>query len=368
MRLFTTKCLTAAVFAACGCAATQAADVTVYGRVDTGLVYQNFFGDSTKGDSFTMESGPNTASRFGIQGKEVINPDWTVGFRLESRFASDTGELKGDRLFEGSAYLNIINRTFGELAAGRIAGLASSSGAYDHQFYMDAFAGGTFGSALAPIKSSRMDNMLTYRTPMLGGFQATLQHSLKMSTTDTKDLGTEGEAAANRFWAAGARYTVGGLNIVATYEATTWGHESLAGARDDRQVFSLGGNYRTGDIAFYLQGQIFDGVEKLDGLSASDLHSELSGYGLYAGTQVWFGLSSWQSMVYWRDYKLKRDTASADLDADSLGIATKYIYRPSKTIEIYVGAGVAKWDRLSTTGTLLTDKTFNAFTGVTKYF
>ena len=364
----TPKHLAIALLAALTTLPAHAAGVTVYGRVDTGLIYQNFFGDSTKKDNLTMGSGPNTASRWGIQGKEVINPDWTVGFRLEGRFASDTGELKGDRLFEGSSFINVINQHLGEVAVGRIAGLASASGPYDHQFYMDAFAGGTYGTALAPIKSSRMDNMITYRTPMMAGWQVTLQHSLKLSATDIKDLGEEGEASANRFWAAGARYQVGGLNVVATYEGTTWGHDSLTGADHNRQVFSLGGNYRTGDVAFYVQGQLFKGVEKLDGMSANDLKSQLSGYGFYAGTQVWFGLSSWQTMVYWRDYKLKNSTTRVDTDASSLGIGTKYLYRPSKTIELYVGAGLAQWDRLGTNGEVLTDKTFNAFTGVTKYF
>lgn len=360
--------LALAVAAALMAGSASAATVSVYGRVDTGLVYQNFFGDSVKDDQFSMESGPNTASRVGVRGEEVISPDLSVGFRLESRFASDTGELKGDRLFEGTSLVNVVSKTWGEIAAGRIAGVGSGSGPYDMQFFMDAFGGGTFGSALAPVKSSRMDNMLVYRTPKWGDFQATFQHSLKLNALDTKDLGDEGEASSTRFWASAVRFNRGDLNVVAMYEGTTWGHDAATGADKDKNIFTLGGSYRYGDVTYYAQAQYFNGVEKIDAMSATKSASELKGYGLYAGTQVWFGLSSWQSMVYWRDYTLENHVSGVDKDGKSLGIATKYLYRPSKTIDMYVGAGYSQWDRLSAQGERLTDKSVNVFTGITKYF
>ncbi len=360
--------LTSAVLAAlCLSSSAFAAQVSVYGRIDTGLVYQNFFGDSVRDNTFTMESGANTASRVGLRGEENLSSDVSVGFRIESRFASDTGELKGGRLFEGMSLINVVSKTWGELAAGRIAGVGSGAGPYDLQFFMDAFGGGTFGSALAPVKSTRMDNMIVYRTPKLGDFQATFQHSLKINSLDTKDAGEEGEASSTRYWSSGIRFNRGALNLVAIYEGTTWGHDSFTGADKDKSVFTLGGSYRLNDVTYYLQGQYFNGVEKIDAMSASKTASQLKGYGIYGGTQVWFGLSSWQSMVYWRDYKLDSQNAS-DKKGRSIGIATKYLYRPSKTIDMYVGAGYSQWDRLGSKGEGLTDKSVNVFTGITKYF
>lgn len=170
-----TSRLTAAALAALALAGSaSAADVKIYGRADTGLIYQNYFGDSTKDDSFAMQSGTSTATRVGIEGLEAISDDISVGFRLENRFASDTGELKGDRLFEGNASVKVISKTFGEVAAGRISGIGSGSGPYDLQNCMDAFGGGTNGTGLSPLKSSRMDNTITYRSPKFSGFQATL--------------------------------------------------------------------------------------------------------------------------------------------------------------------------------------------------
>lgn len=342
--------------------AARAADVSVYGRIDTGVVYQSFSGDSVKSDSFTMESGPSTASRVGIQGSEKLSDDLTVGFRLENRFASDSGEIKGGRLFEGSAFLKISSRTWGEVAAGRISGIGSGSGPYDLQFFMDAFGGGAFGTGLAPVKSTRMDNVLTVRTPVVAGLQATLQHSLKID--NTIENADESTSDVDRFWAGGLRWNAGQLNVVGLVEATSWGHRTTTAPDTTKKVFTLGGSWRTGDVMGYLQGQYFDGVEKLDGFKAGGAKN-IEGWGLYAGAQVWFGPSSLQTMLYWRDYDVR--TAAGTHDGSSVGLAAKYIWRPSKTVDMYVGAGYSEWDRLAA-GRILTDKSFNAYTGVTKYF
>lgn len=60
-------------------------------------------------------------------------------------------------------------------------------------------------------------------------------------------------------------------------------------------------------------------------------------------------------------------TSGAEVDGSSAGIGTKFLYRPSKTVEIYVGCGYSQWDRLDN-GLVKTDKSVNAYSGVTKYF
>ena len=83
---------------------SMAADVTMYGVVDTGLLYQHgeasasidgIGSASAEVDSFSMEPGTNSASRFGIRGTEdlgtVIAGEYstyngmTVGFKLRVR-------------------------------------------------------------------------------------------------------------------------------------------------------------------------------------------------------------------------------------------------------------------------------------------
>lgn len=73
---------------------SMAADVTMYGVVDTGLLYQHGEASasidgigsvSAEVDSFSMEPGTNSASRFGIRGTEDLGNGMTVGFKLRVR-------------------------------------------------------------------------------------------------------------------------------------------------------------------------------------------------------------------------------------------------------------------------------------------
>lgn len=356
-------------FALLAISTAMASSVTIYGRIDTGVVYNNYGGDTHKPSTVSMESGLNTASRIGIRGVEEINSDLSVQFRLENRFASDTGALKGgskgDKIFEGCSYLGLTSKSLGEISMGRISGIVSGSGAYDLQFFMDSFGGGTYGTGLAPVKSSRIDNMITYRSPTIVGFQTTLQYSMK---TDGNEEGNENTSAVNRFYAGGIRYNLNKLNIVAAYEETDWGKNTAATAKasTSKKVATLGGSYRFDPVTVYLQGQYFNGVNKLDGFSTA---KNIKGFGIYGGTQFWFGLSSWQSMVYYRNYKVDTVNGINHHQASLIGVATKYLYRPSKSIDMYIGAGFSRWDgQNSTTKKFTKDHTINVFTGITKYF
>ena len=166
---------------------------------------------------------------------------------------------------------------------------------------MDSFGGGTYGTGLAPVKSTRIDNMITYRTPMLAGFQGTLQYSMK---TEESEEGDENTSDVDKFYAGGLYYKSGNLNLVVAYEETTWGKKVPATSKGttSKKIATIGGSYRFKPVTIYLQGQYFDGVNKLDGFSSA---KNIKGFGTYAGTQFWFGLSSWQSMIYYRDYKVK---------------------------------------------------------------
>ena len=74
-----------------------------------------------------------------------------------------------------------------------------------------------------------------------------------------------------------------------------------------------------------------------------------------------------ERMAYWHDYKTDVKDTGGSVDGSSAGIAAKYLYRPSKTVEMYVGCGYSQWDRLDA-GAVKTDKSVNAYSGVTKYF
>lgn len=96
-----------------------AADVQLYGIVDTGLLYSHVDADVANidaTDSFQMKSGMASGSRFGLKGTEDLGNGLTVGFVLENGFDSDTGADSGvffDR--ESSLFLE---GGFGKVAFG----------------------------------------------------------------------------------------------------------------------------------------------------------------------------------------------------------------------------------------------------------
>lgn len=373
--------LAVCALAACAfVAGAQAADVKIYGKIDTGIVYTHPFGDSLSSDSLKMESGPNSATRVGIEGSEKLNNDYKVTFRLESRYRSDDGsfmQFSGDnpsRMFGGQSTL-ALEGPYGHLSFGRVGGVGSSTGWYDTvMYYTDVFGGGTVGAGNAPVKSGRYDNMINYRTPMIAGFQGTFQYSLN---NDTYDEGTEGKSDSNHYYSAAVRFNRGNLTVVGAYEGISWGHNAAItrvdkGSNQEQKVISLGGNYALGPATLYLQGQYFDGVASVDSsFKTANRSGNIDGYGLYLGSEFWFASSSLKTALYWKDYSADF-TDHADQDGQSLGLAFKYLYNFSKTYSVYVGGGVSKVSRNYSGTTVLddvkTDKQYNLFVGMTKIF
>lgn len=132
---------------------SMAAEVTMYGVVDTGLLYQHgeasasidgIGSASAEVDSFSMEPGTNSASRFGICGTEDLGNGMTVGFKLENGFESGTGALKTDsKLFDRESTLFI--KGWSDNIAGHNAVMANYSSRYDNTiaYVSPEFAGVT---------------------------------------------------------------------------------------------------------------------------------------------------------------------------------------------------------------------------------
>lgn len=101
-----------------------AAEVTMYGVIDTGLMYT--YEDVADGDATTdleqhtlgLEGGINSSNRFGVKGTEELGNGMKVGFKLENGFKSDTGALKTkDTLFDREASVSLYG-DFGTLSMG----------------------------------------------------------------------------------------------------------------------------------------------------------------------------------------------------------------------------------------------------------
>jgi predicted porin len=71
-----------------------AAEVQLYGILDTGVGYSHIDIDKpdvNDVDSLEMKSGVGSGSRWGLKGTEELGNGLTVGFILEDGFDSDTG-------------------------------------------------------------------------------------------------------------------------------------------------------------------------------------------------------------------------------------------------------------------------------------
>ena len=203
-----------AALAVLGAAAgyASAADVTLFGVVDTGLIYTHqTFADDSKADvnNFAMDSGVSSASRFGLKGTEELGNGLKVGFKLENGFQSDSGALKSEkRIFDREASVSVYS-DFGTLSMGRMGGVGSGAGTYDLVLATaDAFDGGdnnVFGFAT----SDRYDNMVTYQTPKFAGLQATVQYSFNEDSVE--ETAREGSSAVNRYSSAALTGDFGAL-------------------------------------------------------------------------------------------------------------------------------------------------------------
>lgn len=146
-----------------------AADVTLYGVIDTGLVFQHADADMQgvdTVDTFQMKSGVTAGSRFGLKGTEDLGNGLKIGFVLENGFSSDTGSFTQDnRLFGREAQLN-LSGAFGTVAFGRMGSLASGNGTFGLLGSMSPF--GTSWGQYAANASTVMAVLtaMTTRSPM----------------------------------------------------------------------------------------------------------------------------------------------------------------------------------------------------------
>src|ERR1700733_13583941 len=93
------KWLTTATLAAIGSSAYAQSSVTLYGAIDSGLLYQSSsaasFSPTAKdlGKVYRFKDGGIYASGWGIKGTEDIGGGYDVNFKLQGAFDSGTGKF-----------------------------------------------------------------------------------------------------------------------------------------------------------------------------------------------------------------------------------------------------------------------------------
>lgn len=158
--------------------------VTVYGIIDAGI------GHEISAKSITnVASGVASGSRLGFRGKEDLGGGMSAMFVLENGFYTDTGAQKGV-LFDRQLFVGVSSE-HGAVTLGR-----QYSPYYKAlRDIADPFAAGLAGKAgnVMPT-NARVDNMIEYVSPKVGGFFADLSVGLGEQPGDNAKGRTTGYA------------------------------------------------------------------------------------------------------------------------------------------------------------------------------
>lgn len=279
-----------------------AADVQLYGIVDTGLQYLHGDADSNKAgvdsdfDSFSMESGMASGSRWGIKGTEDLGNGLTVGFILENGIKSDTG-VDDDVMFNRESSL-FVQGGFGKVAFGRIGSFNGGVSSWAKYGVMSVF-GTSWGDYSAQAGTWAMgagmwNNMIAYETPSFAGFKVFAQYGMGNQIKDAKKelAGEENESSSDRYYAIGASYDNGPLSLyfaVDSINYASYGTGDVDPNGDDSLTVTFGGNYDFEVVKLYAGAQYFDEIkrDKMKGV-VNDLEAgDFNGSGFASRMKGW---------------------------------------------------------------------------------
>lgn len=298
-----------------------AADVTLYGVIDTGLNYSHVDMDVPgvdATDSFEMKSGQQAGSRFGLKGVEEIG-NVKVGFNLESGFNSDTGTFRtAGSLFDREASL-WVQGGFGKVAAGKIGSINQGTSSWGKVGMLSAF-GTSFGDYVAQLGTtfslaSVYDNMLAYESPEFAGFRVYAQYAMGSNDNENK-------SSSDRYYVVGATYNNGPMAAYLAVDSTNYKtYDSDVGtfgdAIDDSYTVTLGGSYDFDVAKLYFGAQYFDEVtlKSIGGLTNS-LIKDITVKDLVGAStgSKWLDASKANAL-----YKIKGYALSASASAPVLG-------------------------------------------------
>ncbi|WP_406851049.1 porin [Herbaspirillum huttiense] len=206
--------LALAVLGAFAGAANAQSSVTIYGIVDTGVVYQSKVATSSggTGSKFGLNSGVIQGSRIGFKGVEDLGGGLSAVFQLEAGFTSDDGGLQGSDATSGSNLFrrkSVVGLTggFGSVLVGRQTDFADTISAYTA---VNDFGGwvSNSGSGLDRLQGTRTNNSISYTTNSLNGFTGNLMYGFGE---------TAGQTSAGQAFGIGGKYDNGPLGLGINY-------------------------------------------------------------------------------------------------------------------------------------------------------
>lgn len=335
------KLIAVAVLGACVAGSAFAANVDVYGRIDTGLSYVHYdeTGLSDAVDTLSLDSGLSSGSRWGLKGSEDLGNGYQVGFVLESGFSSDTGKMSKDDLFNREATLR-VSGPFGSIYAGRMGRIGSDAGSVG--FYAGSVS--PFGSgwgemaghfAVTANYDSRYSNALAYVSPKVGPVTVYAQYTMGNAT--------ENESGDDRLFSLGAKADFGALQVLGLVEYLN--KKSVDGTTvyddskyDDSYTINLGGSYDFGVAKVFLAGQYFNAAPNFAG-QGGNWEKSFDGFGVNVGASAPIGAGEFLVSAGYGKGDYHFDTKDTNLSADSYIFQVGYTYPFSKRTNLYAGAG-----------------------------
>ncbi|MFM0278776.1 porin [Paraburkholderia sediminicola] len=290
------KCLAAVALTAFGSTAYAQSSVTLYGVIDSGLLYQSTnaasFSPTAKnlGSVFRYKDGGIYASFWGLKGTEDLGGGYAVNFKVQGVFDSGTGKFGLSDTAGVPALFNQwatvgVSSPFGTLNMGRqivpMAFAMADTDVRSAQYFgsiltawlgMNTAAGWPGTNTNGPIGALYDSNAIVYKSPSFSGVSAELEYapggvagSIQGGTRESAVLrysnyGLNLAAAYynghdtnpgpttvptgvdnNRFWYLGALYTIKGFSISTSYSN---GKNPAHGNLVDLDLVSLGLGYR----------------------------------------------------------------------------------------------------------------------------
>lgn len=338
MTKFKTTLLAMAVSAAAF--SVQAAQVSLYGSVSTGVLYQNQASlsgsqdaaNQESKDSFTMESGFWGDSIWGITGEEDLGNGWTVGFTLENEFGSDTGEMASEgTIFDSQAYLRIGNDKV-NFAFGNIGGLASAGGDFDLICGFDPMEAyvGVAGLGAFASKDFASGNMAVVEVTPMEGFKVSL-----MGNTGDDDSNAKW-SDRDHYYGLGVSYENGPLALAAIAEMRKYDRLADWGANadnDDSWTFTVAAAY---DFEVVRPSFVYQHASKTREFAAGDISDAAYNFDSFMlGATAPLGQGTLRASV---QYVKGENDAVSDEEGSATILGLAYTYDMSKRTTLYGAA------------------------------
>ena len=339
----------------------MAADITISGRIDTGLNFhdQEITGhtDATKNvdqNTFQMKAGQYSGSRVTIKGSEDLGNGMKAGFILENGFDSDDGELgQSGRIF-GREAIVYLEGSFGHISMGRVGALSSGLGSYNLVYGYNPFGTGwgDYGSNSGEFMLAdrdRFDNTITYRSPEFAGVQVYAQYSFKV---DSKDADENAQSTLNKRYAGlGATYNLGAFSTGLVVDTIM--NEATNTNTEDSLGVSWGASYDLGVTKPMILVQYGKNEKELGGWTSAEIWDDklvgdegMKGYAVALGAITPLFGGNLYTAVNYTDGETESDVvfsgAIKTADIERWGVTVGYDYPLSKRTKLYGFAAYAE--------------------------